>query len=265
MALPQEVAFGQLLFGGIAFMLLSAGLLLVFLVTYQKRLLQQQLRLRAAEALHQQELLTAIIEAQEGERERIGQDLHDGIGSTIATVKLLVNRLSSLPDQPPPPDLLALIEELTAAAVQDVRSISHSLYPAMLARFGLAEAVRYLVDVHNETGTLPITLHLDYPRPLGLTQELALYRITQELIHNAIKHAKNATRLQVQLQQNDQGLTLAVEDDGCGFPDEATAPHVAGAGLRSIDVRVQMLNARLLRQSVPGQGARMVVELGAPA
>ena len=64
------------------------------------------------------------------------------------------------------------------------------------------------------------------------------------MIHNAIKHAKNATRLRVQLRQNDRGLTLAVEDDGCGFPDEATAPYAAGAGLRSIDVRVQMLNAR---------------------
>ena len=131
----------------------------------------------------------------------------------------------------------------------------------MLARYGLANAVQHLVDVHNETGTLPITLQLDYQRPLGLAQELALYRISQELIHNTIKHATNATKLLVRLQQQGEGLTLAVEDDGCGFPDAATMPLVSGAGLRSIEVRVQMLNARLIRQSAPGQGTRMVVEL----
>ncbi|MBF9237748.1 hypothetical protein I2I05_10115 [Hymenobacter sp. BT683] len=261
---PPEIAFTQLLFGGIAIMLLAAGSVLVFLVTYQKRLLQQQLHLRAAEALHQQELLQAIIEAQEGERERIGQDLHDGIGATIATVKLLVNRLSSLADQPPPPDLLALIEELTASAVHDVRSISHSLYPAMLGRYGLAEAVQRLVNVYNEAGTLPIQLELEYARPLGLPQELALYRICQELIHNALKHATGATRLQVRLKQHGVGVTLVVEDDGCGFPDEKSAPLITGSGLRSIDVRVQMLKARLERQSAPGQGTRMVIELENP-
>ncbi|WP_210521564.1 sensor histidine kinase [Hymenobacter terricola] len=264
MAFPAEVAFGQLLFGGIGFMLLAASALLLFLVTYKKRLLQQQLRLRAAEAVHQQQLLTAIIEAQEGERERIGQDLHDGIGSTIATAKLLVNRLTSTSALPPPPELLTLIEELMTTAVQDVRSISHSLYPAVLARYGLAEAVQHLVDVCNETGTVPIELELDYFQPLALTQELALYRICQELVHNALKHAKGATRLVVRLQQHGLLLTLAVEDNGCGLPADPAPQLIDGAGLRSIEVRVQMLNARLLRQSAAGQGTRMVIELEAP-
>ena len=267
---PAEVAFGPLLFSGIGFMLLAAGAVVVFLVTYQKRLLRQQLRLHAAETAYQQQLLAAVIEAQEGERERIGRDLHDGIGSTISTAKLLVNRLGSMPPTDDAANLLAVIKEIMGTAVQDVRSISHSLYPAVLARFGLAEALQHLVDVCNETGALPIELEVDYPQSLALAQELALYRICQELIHNALKHAQGATRLDVRLYQQDERLTLAVEDDGCGFDLAALAgPDTqvvsTGAGLRSIGVRVQMLHAQLHQRSAPGQGTRTVIELQVPA
>jgi two-component system NarL family sensor kinase len=268
MASPEEVAFGSLLFWGIGMMLLAAGCLLLFLFTYQKRLLQQQLRLRTAEAEHQQALLAAIIEAQEGERERIGQDLHDGIGSTIATAKLLVNRLRNQPEPGNAPELLALTEELMTAAVQEARSISHSLYPAVLARFGLADALQHLVDVGNETGVLPISLELHYPHPLPLRQELALYRICQELVHNAQKHAKGATLLRVKLEQRTTRLTLSVEDDGCGLPVRTAgkpAPSiVAGSGLRNIDVRVQMLGARLRQPVAAAGGTCFLIELQAP-
>ncbi|TPG67397.1 sensor histidine kinase [Hymenobacter nivis] len=263
---PPEVTFASLFFGGIAFMLLAAGGLVLFLVVYQKRLLQQQLRLQAAEATHQQALLAAIVEAQELERERIGRDLHDGIGSTIATAKLLVHRLEGPQPLADRTDLLGLVKEIMGTAVQDVRTVSHSLYPVVLARFGLAEALQHLVDVSNEAGTLAVALEVEYPRPLALAQELALYRICQELMHNAFKHAAGATRLGVQLRQRGTLLTLAVDDDGCGFALPAPgAPALAapGVGLRSIDVRVQLLRARLHRASGPGQGTHTRVELPA--
>lgn len=266
MANPEELTFSQLLYGGIGFMLLAGGTLLVFLVTYQRRLLGQQLHARAAEAQHQQQLLTAIIEAQEGERERIGQDLHDGIGSTLATAKLLVNRLGSLPPTESPAPLVARIEQLMGAAVQDVRSISHSLYPVVLARFGLAEALQHLVDVCNEANVLPVSLDVHYPRPLALAQELALYRICQELITNVLKHAYGATWLSVGLRQQGTTLALTVADDGCGFllptgPADSMTTQGQGAGLRSIAVRVQMLQASLHRCSTPGEGTRTTIEL----
>jgi hypothetical protein len=99
-------------------------LLLVFLAAPEA---PAPARLRAASP-HQQELLTAIIEAG-GRAGAHRLDLHDfGIGSTIATVKLLNSRLSSLPNQPPPSICSPLIEELTVAGSAGSRSISHSLY-----------------------------------------------------------------------------------------------------------------------------------------
>jgi len=261
---PPEIAFGQLLIGGISFMLLSAVALVLFIVAYQKRLLQQQLQLRVAEAEYQQQLLSAVIEAQEHERERIGRDLHDGIGSTLATAKLLVGRLETTSAEEAA-NLTSMIKEILGNAVHDVRGLSHSLYPAVLDRFGLAEALQHLADVCNETSTLDVELTIDYPWPLALSQELALYRICQELIHNAQKHAQGATVLQVGLHQRNTGLTLSVQDDGCGFDLaalDAARPATGGAGLRSIEVRVQMLRAHLSQQSAPGQGTRTLVEMG---
>jgi two-component system NarL family sensor kinase len=264
---PPELAFGQLLIGGISFMLLSGALLVMFIVVYQKRLLQQQLLLRAAETEYQRQLLAAVIEAQEHECERIGRDLHDGIGSTLATAKLLMGRFGSTgPEEAA--DLTIMVKEILGNAVHDVRGLSHSLYPAVLDRFGLAEALQHLADVCNETSTLDVALSIDYPRPLALPQELALYRICQELIHNAQKHAQGATLLQVQLRQQGSRLSLVVEDDGCGFDTaalESSRPTSSGAGLRSIEVRVQMLRARLSQQSTPGQGTCTLIEMDTAA
>ncbi|RZK88860.1 MAG: hypothetical protein EOO62_37015, partial [Hymenobacter sp.] len=108
---PAETDFLKLLAVGVGLLLLLGALLVVFVVTYQKRLLQQQLRLRAAEAEYQQQLLAAVIEAQEHERERIGRDLHDGIGSTIATAKMLVNRLETNQPADNRPELFGMVKE----------------------------------------------------------------------------------------------------------------------------------------------------------
>lgn len=267
MGAPTEVAFGRLLLLGIGLMVLAAGALLSFVITYQRRLLQEQLRLHTIEAAHRQQLLDAIIETQEAERERIGRDLHDNIGSTLAALKLLVNRLDKQQPTPDKTHMLALIKDIVGSTTQEVRGISHSLYPAVLTHFGLAEAIEYLVAVYREAGTLAITLDVEYRQRLPLAQELALYRICQELIGNALKHAQGATKLTITLQQKENSLQLAVEDNGCGFalpsPDQPTSVS-SGIGLRSINVRVQMLQAHLHQHSSQGQGTRMMVEVNTP-
>ncbi|WP_022825165.1 sensor histidine kinase [Hymenobacter norwichensis] len=257
MSAPSEVTFSYLFLLGVAFMILAAGALIVFFVFHRQRLLQQQQQLRATEARHQQQMLTALIEAQETERKRIGQDLHDSIGSTVSTAKLLVSRLRDVPAPPNAHELLPLVEELLVSAVYDVRSISRDLYPILLSRFGLAEALRNLVLVSNESGRMPVTLEVHYPKPSALPQELALYRICQELIANSLRHAQGATQLSVSLQQTNVQLTLLVKDNGCGFTPDVNP----GMGLRSIALRVQMLQAQLHQHSALGQGTRTEVTL----
>ena len=267
MATPTELEFGQLLLAGVTIMLLAAGALVVFLATYQKRLLQQQLHLRQVDAAHQQALLAAIIAAQEAERERVGRDLHDDVASSIAMAKMLVDRLASTPAPPEAAALLGLAREVLGTAAEEVRVVSHDLYPAVLTRVGLVEALEHLANLCRRTGTLAVELDTYYPHPLPQAQELALYRICQELTQNVMKHAQDATRLVIRFRQQGPYLTLAVEDDGCGFvmpvPGSALGAQ-AGLGLRSIGVRVEMLQARLVQQSAPGQGTRTYIELDNP-
>ena len=146
--------------------------------------------------------------------------------------------------------------------------MSHDLYPAVLSRVGLLEALEYLANLCRRTGTLAVECDTYYPYPLPQAQELALYRICQELTHNVMKHAQGATRLVIRFRQQGPRLVLAVEDDGCGFvmpgPGSALGAK-AGLGLRSIDVRVEMLQARLVQHSAPGQGTRTHIELDHPA
>lgn len=262
MAAPAEITFSWLLFSAVLLMLLLGAGLVVFLVIYQRRLLQQQQRLRATEAAYQQQLLAATIEAQEHERARIGRELHDGIGTTIATAKLLVHRLvQNRPDaEADTAELLDMVADILGTAVQDTRRISHNLYPAVLTHFGLAEALRHLVAVSDEASQLHVQLVLEYPAPLPLPQELALYRICQELVNNALKHARGARHLRLSLQQQPAQLLLTVADDGCGF-DRAALPS-GGAGLRSIDTRVRMLGGQLLHEPAPaGDGTCIRIEV----
>ncbi|SDX66400.1 sensor histidine kinase [Hymenobacter psychrophilus] len=272
MASPEEVTFGQLLYGGIAFMLLAGGGVVAFLLMYQRRLLQQQLQLRTTEGSHQQqllvaqqELLLAVVAAQEGEREDISQELHDGIGSSLSTAKLLLHHLGKNPTPEECSRLVVLLQDVMTTAVQEVRSISHSLYPAVLARHGLAEAIQRLTDICNETGQVPVSFTLGYYQPLGLVRELVLYRICQELVANALKHAQGATYVAVRLAQEGAVLKLEVQDDGYSFlslPLGLGSAPAYGNALCNIGVRVQLLHARLHHGPESEPGTRITIELG---
>ena len=264
MAAPAEVTFAPLLLGGIGLMLLVAAAFVWFVVSYQQRLYRQQLAQRAAEAAHQQALLAAVIDAQEAERARIGRDLHDDVASSVAMAQMLVERLATNGNADDSAALFSLAREVLGAAVADVRSTSHQLYPASLARVGLVKALERLANLSRHSEGLAVHFEAHYPHALPPAAELALYRICQELVHNALKHAHGANFLRIGLHQEPTKLVLAVEDDGCGFvPDELgkVALSGAGVGLRSIGARVQLLGAQLVQHTAPGQGTRTRVEL----
>ena len=267
MAAPAELTFAPLLLGGIGLMLLAAAIFVWFVVSYQRHLYQQQLAQRAAEAAHQQAILAAVIDAQEAERARIGRDLHDDVASSVTMAQMLVERLATNDAADDPAVLFGLAREVLTAAVADVRSTSHQLYPASLARVGLVKALERLADLSRHSETMAVHFEAHYPHALPPAAELALYRICQELVHNALKHAHGASFLRIGLHQQSTKLVLAVEDDGCGFVPEqpgAVASAGAGVGLRSIGARVQLLGAHLVQRTAPGQGTCTQVELHHP-
>jgi hypothetical protein len=196
----------------------------------------------------QRRLIQAALEAQEAERERLADDLHDGLGQRLAALKLNASRLECLRDNDDTTSILGEIDDLT----ETVREIATNIAPATLRRFGLPEAIRTDASQFVSPGSLAIHVHLHtrngrYPE----TVEKGLFRIYQELITNVIRHAQ-ATEVTIQLLERDGLLELQVEDNGRGFNEPATT--IQGRGLIGVQTRAIALHGTLHVDSVPNRG-----------
>ena len=246
-------------------MLLLASALVAFFLIYQKKLISQQLALQTIQSAYQKELLVAAIQAEERERERIGNDLHDEIGSSLSAAKMLMSQLAdSAVHGEREQEVVALIEGILGNSLKDIRNISQNLHPAVLAHFGLTQALHNLGFLYTDAFANGVEVRVEQDVALAQSHELALYRIVQELVNNALKHAR-ASRVTIQLVELSNGLVLTVTDDGSGFDyTHAQQSNKVGLGLKSLAARVSLLNASLHLESVLGQGTSVRVEVPLP-
>ncbi len=219
--------------------LLVAGLAALFIYFQRRRLKAQQelsLRkeredaLRILELVQTQELrsLESLVEGQEKERSRMATELHDGLGSLLATVKLYFSQLgvaSALQQA-----AFEKADHLLDEACQEVRRYSHDLAGLPIAQFGLLPAVRDLADSISGAGKLQVRVYAhQMDERLPLPVERSLYKVIQELLTNVIKHAQ-ATEVTLQLSRHDDNLNLILEDNGKGMDLRQNAEN-AGLGL----------------------------------
>ncbi len=246
-------------------MLLLALALVAFFLIYQKKLISQQLTLQTIQSAYQKELFVAAIQAEERERERIGNDLHDEIGSSLSAAKALMSQLGdSATATDKEKEAVTLIKNILSNSLQDIRNISQNLHPAVLARFGLTEALHNLGFLCSDSFANGMEVRVELDVVLPHAHELALYRIVQELVNNALKHA-HASQVNVLLMQLPNRLVLTVTDDGCGFDyAHVQQSNKVGLGLKSLAARVSLLDASLHLESVPGQGTGVRVEVPLP-
>lgn len=233
----------------------AACLLLLLLILYayfqrSKRMQQQQeLHLLAIEKEKQFTKisnLTAMLDGQEQERGRLARDLHDGLGSLLSSTKLnlshRIEKLEPLHKQ----HLQSSLAEIDTA-VNELRRVAHNLMPDLLIKYGLEEVLRdYASRMTNDK--LEISIHfLHYQQSLSEEQQLLVYRIIQELVNNAIKHA-DADQLLIQLVEEDGRIAVTVEDNGKGFAlSQLDLQH--SAGLHNIQSRVHFLKGQVHIQS----------------
>ena len=259
-SLDREVVL--ILYGGVVAMLLLALALVVFFLVYQRRLISQQLALQTIQGAYQKEVFAAAIQAEERERQRIGNDLHDEIGSSLSAARMLMLQLDSVfSGTDKEREMVLLIKEILSDSLANVRNVSQNLHPAVLARFGLAQALQHLGRVCGDGFANGVQVQVEEEIVLPYAQELALYRIVQELVTNALKHAQ-ASRATVELRQQPPGLVLTVTDDGTGFDYAHTSANSKGGlGLKSLAARVSLLDAALHVEAAPGGGTRVRVEV----
>lgn len=228
---------------------------------YRRYKIRQQQRLQKA-IIDQQQLATqAVLEAEENERQRIGQDLHDGVGQMMSAVKI---NLSTFRDGLAFEDeqqriaydnLITLVDD----SCREVRSISHNMMPNALLKAGLASAVRdFLTRIDNRV--LEVNLYTEgLNERLNTDTETVLYRVIQECVNNVIKHAA-AKRLDISIIKDAEGISATVEDNGRGF-DTTRRDVFEGIGLRNISTRIEYLKGTVDFDSRPGYGTVVAINI----
>lgn len=211
-------------------------------------------RIKKQKAIARQKEMTdqLIFETEQSERERIARDLHDSVGQKLSVVKMKLSMSGS--DS-------ASTGEILDQAITELRTASHNLMPEDLKK-GLITAIEEMAEQINYTqpGTKIGLITPEELKTLVLPKQttLYLYRIIQEIIHNALKYAQART-IHITIGQEKQDLKLVLSDDGIGLPDEAG--KAGGIGLKNIRARVGQLKGRLSIVTEPQKGTSFTIQI----
>ncbi|MEJ7680547.1 MAG: ATP-binding protein [Segetibacter sp.] len=163
------------------------------------------------------------------------------MGTKLSALKLFISSLQEKATQTNNEEIKSLAassEQFITEAVQDIRQLLLNLSPAVLEEFGYTTAVEGLINKINETRLIHFNLVIfGMKHRLKKEYELALYRITQELINNVLKHAE-AKQVSLQIGQRDEKIILMMEDDGKGFD---VSSHKDGYGLHNLETRTKLM------------------------
>ncbi|HMK28479.1 MAG TPA: sensor histidine kinase [Terriglobales bacterium] len=242
---------------------LGAGLLLSMVsIAYILRL-ERQGRQRYQELAESrrnlQELSACLVDAQEAERRSISRELHDQVGQSLGALLVDVGRLSAMvaPENGAMQQQIQRIRSVAEDSVKTVRNIALLLRPSMLDDLGLMPALEWQAREVSRRGEMEVEVHSEgASEKLPDEYKICIYRIVQEALNNAARHAgaKSAT---VNVGQSKDRIVVEVKDNGRGFESE----RVRGMGLVGMEERVKRLGGILSIDSQPGKGTLVRAEL----
>lgn len=191
------------------------------------------------------------LSAQEAERQRIAQELHDEVGQTLTAVLLQLKRTADGAPAIVREELLQ-VQETTRGSLDEIRRIARRLRPGVLEELGLVSALKALATEASDHGGLSARPRFDRDLPdLDAQAELVVYRVAQEGITNITRHA-HATRLELVLRAESDGVLLRIRDDGNGLRGAEE-----GAGIRGMRERALLIGARLTIGPAPASGTEV--------
>ncbi|MBI2285077.1 MAG: hypothetical protein HYU71_15295 [Bacteroidetes bacterium] len=233
--------------------LISLGFMSVLLLIVLVSLIRR-FRLRLQQ-YHLQ--LAREVELIDAERRRIHTDLHDELGTGLASISLLAQQIQ--PHDPVP--IVEKIYHQTRLLQTKIREIAYNFVPAILETRGLAIAIQdHVADIASSH---PVSITVDIQisdQFYSLPQSVHLYRLIRELLTNALKHAC-CSRISLQLRENKRSVILSLSDNGIGFIPEQPATWLKGAGLSHIQSRANILKAHLSIRSLPGTGTDISISI----
>lgn len=230
-------------------------------IAAQDKLIEQQ-KLEKALKDYELQSIDLMLEGQEKERERIANDLHDNLGSMLATLKLNFENLKLRKNELAGEEnkLYERTDELIEEAYQKVRRIAHAKNAGVIANKGLLPAIKKLAEKLTLPGKLNIqVVDFGFDERLENTLEIAIFRMVQELATNIIKHSL-ATEATIHLTHHQDNINIIIEDNGVGFNQDEVAVD-GGMGLDSIRKKATQLGGTLTIDATPGKGTTIVIDI----
>ncbi len=244
--------------GMIAFVIIAVGAIIIA-IRYQKRLLQKQAELHKNDLQHKEELLISNIQSVEEERRRIAKDIHDELGAIFSTLFITINQLKTT--DPQNAGIINTGKELINTGIKSVRRIAHSIIPDELELFGLNIALENYLHPLKTSFTINYNNTLE-KGSLSSNEEIALYRIIQELVSNTLKHAV-ASAISILLDKINEEVVVNYNDNGNGY-DHGSALKKEGLGSKNIESRIIAMNAAMNIITSPGNGFSCVIRIPLP-
>jgi signal transduction histidine kinase len=242
---------------------LGSGVLLLIIVFYLWRLFiiqKSKRKLKEQQLQNERDNLRVMIETQEIERTRIARELHDGVGQLLSATALSLENLKGKisHDDTGIEHPVGLLQE----ACSEVRTISHQMAPVTLKEHGLAIALEELIRRSLPAEGLTISFNeLGLKERLPDNIETALFRVSQELIQNTIKHS-GANKAELQIMKTDSGILYTFEDNGHGFNPSGSKN---GMGMKNILARISAIDGKVDFSLGSGGGLQVVLRLPVPA
>ncbi|MEO1030693.1 MAG: sensor histidine kinase [Bacteroidota bacterium] len=241
--------------------LLSVFIYLQLKNARRKRIiLQQEHTIKAQELeqkLHEQELdgIDAILDAQEEERSKMASDLHDNLGSKVATLKLYLESYDNSDDFS---GFYNKLKTLMNNTYNEIRSISKNKNFGAQIDKGLIPSTKSIAKQISDSKKVDIkVINVDVNKRIENTLEIQIFRIIQELLTNIIKHAA-ATEAIVQFSEHDNALNIVVEDNGKGFDTKSAK---TGIGLINIEKRIEKIDGEFVIDSSKGNGTTVILNI----
>lgn len=245
------------------FLMIVAGGIIMLVLVHQKKQVQYFREKEQLKTLFEKEVLQTQLEIQEQTFINISQEIHDNIGQVLSLAKLHINTIADAHPQ----SLQTKLQDskhLISKAIQDLRDLSKSINTDYINEIGLLQAIEYELGIIQRSGTYQVICNTSGTKQrLGQQEELILFRIVQEALHNIIKHAK-ATIITVNITFEHDLFTLHLNDNGIGFDSSKLALNNYegfGLGLRNLYNRARLINANIRINSKPGEGTSIVLTL----
>ena len=259
--LKQKSVLNFILIGGATAL---AIILLLSYRNYKHRQRLQQARIDELETEKQLATTEAILKGEEQERTRLAKDLHDGLGGMLSGIKYsFQNMKENLILTPENAQAFERSLDMLDSSIREMRRVAHNMMPEILVRYGLDVALKEFCNEVDSSGAIRTSyqsMGMEYTI-VEQTTAVTVYRIVQELVNNAIRHAA-ATHVLVQVHaaQPENLLVTTVEDNGKGF-DTALLRNAQGIGWNNIRHRVDFLKGKIDVRSAPDKGTSVLMEI----